>query len=153
MIRQDLKDRVIAWDEARNFFGEGGATVEGQLAKLLEEASELVTAVVMKNDVKTLDAVGDCLVVLTILERMGCQIFWPERTYAYAPIFAAAIASMQVAEKLAAVPDLVTIYPKPFLDAARSLYIDPNTALEHALREIEPRTGSWVGGVFVKDAK
>lgn len=150
MIRDDLKARVIAWAEARNFFGEGGATVEGQLAKLLEEASELVTDIVRGRDAT--DSVGDCLVVLTILERMGIPSVWNDpEDFADSAMKAAAMFSAIVAGCLAAKIGKQTA-AVAVLRCARLLNINPNTALEHALREIEPRRGSWSGGVFVKEA-
>lgn len=150
MIRDDLKARVIAWAEARNFFGEGGATVEGQLAKLLEEASELVTDIVRGRDAT--DSVGDCLVVLTILERMGVKFIWPvDIGVRKDAIRSACDFSSDVAYWLGW-SDTSECFAYALLDAAAALNIDPNTALEHALREIEPRRGSWSGGVFVKEA-
>lgn len=149
MIRQDLKDRVIAWAEARNFFGEGGATVEGQLAKLLEEASELVTDIVRGRDAT--DSVGDCLVVLTILERMGSSTVWDSEDFADGePLYIAAWFSRNVATNFCV--DGALLYAFAMSACAAKLNIDPNAALEHALREIEPRRGSWSGGVFVKEA-
>lgn len=151
MIREDLKARVIAWAEARNFFGEGGATVEGQLAKLLEEASELVTDIVRGRDAT--DSVGDCLVVLTILERMQDRVTWPDyydgrfKAIRYAGLFAA-----EVARFIADRPD-PCLHSAYLLIAAKRLKIDPNHALSVALAEIEPRRGTWSGGVFVKEAK
>lgn len=147
MIREDLKARVIAWAEARNFFGPGGATVEGQLAKLLEEASELVTDIVRGRDAT--DSVGDCLVVLTILERMGYGVLWNDwparrRAVSSAAAFAGDVALCFFSPAGIASGEL--------LDAAKLLGIDPNHALSVALAEIEPRRGSWSGGVFVKEA-
>lgn len=150
MIKQELKDRVIAWAEARNFFGDGGATVEGQLAKLLEEASELVTDIVRGRDAT--DSVGDCLVVLTILERMGAEIRWgqiglsnstPLQNAAYLAQYVCTM--LRINDKIIAANYLVA--------ASDLLNIDPNHALSVALAEIEPRRGSWSGGVFVKEAK
>lgn len=148
MIRDDLKARVIAWAEARNFFGEGGATVEGQLAKLLEEASELVTSIVRGRDAT--DDIGDCLVVLTILERMGVKILYIDggpitrSAFKQAFWFIDSIATSALSGH--------DIHAWELVDAALLLNIDPNAALEHALAEIEPRRGSWSGGVFVKEA-
>lgn len=147
MIRDDLKARVIAWAEARNFFGEGGATVEGQLAKLLEEASELVTDIVRGRDAT--DSVGDCLVVLTILERMGYRVIfddWPHHRTA----FQCAMHFAEIVARSACTAQPVTV--DALHDAATMLRIDVNHALSVALAEIEPRRGSWSGGVFVKEA-
>lgn len=148
MIRADLKARVIAWAEARNFFGEGGATVEGQLAKLLEEASELVTDIVRGRDAT--DSVGDCLVVLTILERMGIEISWLEQGPISTSAFRQAFWFVDAICTGVLNPNALRAWE--LLDSAALLNIDHNTALEHALREIEPRRGSWSGGVFVKEA-
>lgn len=149
MIKQELKARVIAWAEARNFFGEGGATVEGQLAKLLEEASELVTDIVRWRDAT--DSVGDCLVVLTILERMEIPVIWCPAAYgSVSALQSAAWFSRSVANCICYGEHRV--HGCDVIEAAQMLNIDPNAALEHALREIEPRRGSWSGGVFVKEA-
>lgn len=147
MIKQELKARVIAWAEARNFFGDGGATVEGQLAKLLEEASELVTDIVRGRDAT--DSVGDCLVVLTILERMGYRVRWGEWPGRLRAVESAATFAGDVALCFVSVTGISSC---DLMDAARLLNIDPNHALSVALAEIEPRRGSWSGGVFVKEA-
>lgn len=151
MIRPDLKARVIAWAESRNFFGPGGATVEGQLAKLLEEASELVTDIVRGRDAT--DSVGDCLVVLIILERMGVDVNFCDTGHygnAGTPFQVAALFASWVGT--VAMNSKYTLWSGQLLKCAAALNIDPNTALSVALREIEPRRGSWSGGVFVKEA-
>ena len=148
MIREDLKARVIAWAEARNFFGEGGATLEGQLAKLLEEASELVTSIVRGRDAT--DDIGDCLVVLTILERMGWQVAWKRPQIPSSPVRSAYSFAMQITYAANFCHELNSGF---VVKISEMLNINPNAALEHALAEIEPRRGSWSGGVFVKEVQ
>lgn len=148
MIRDDLKARVIAWAEARNFFGEGGATVEGQLAKLLEEASELVTDIVRGRDAT--DSVGDCLVVLVILERMGCVVVWNNWPH-HRTAFQCATHFAEIIARSACTAQ--PIFADALCDAAQMLRINFDHALTVALAEIEPRRGSWSGGVFVKESQ
>lgn len=66
-------DRIRGWAHDRNLIR--GSDVKSQFVKLMEEAGELAQAIAKKNDGEAKDAIGDCVVVLTILSaQMGFEI-------------------------------------------------------------------------------
>ena len=66
-------DKIRKWGEERNFYGEGGATVQSQFVKLSEEMGELAGNIARGKDVR--DDIGDMVVVLThIAELSGVSI-------------------------------------------------------------------------------
>jgi len=56
---------IRRWDEDRNLIK--GSDVKSQFVKLIEEAGELANAIAKKNDIEFADAIGDMVVVLTIM--------------------------------------------------------------------------------------
>lgn len=56
---------VVRWGEARGIIQNG--TPVSQMVKLYEETTELFDALIKKDLVETKDAVGDILVVLTMI--------------------------------------------------------------------------------------
>lgn len=56
---------IRGWAEARNLIK--GSDVKSQFVKLIEEAGELANAIAKKNDIEFADAIGDMVVVLTIM--------------------------------------------------------------------------------------
>lgn len=60
-------DNIRAWAEARNIIG--GCTTRDQFLKLSEEVGELAQAILKDDDAEFVDAIGDIVVVLTILAR------------------------------------------------------------------------------------
>ena len=60
-----IYDDIRQWAEDRNLVC--GATPEAQFQKLLEEVTELYEALRTDNISDIVDAIGDCVVVLTIL--------------------------------------------------------------------------------------
>lgn len=66
-------NEIRQWAEDRNLID--GSTVAKQYNKLLEEVDELHDAIVNKQDDEFVDAVGDCIVVLTIMAaQMGLKV-------------------------------------------------------------------------------
>lgn len=70
MNKEHIDELVTIWAEDRNFFGEGGATLDGQLDKLFEECNELDEAIAAQDYDAIVDALGDIQVVHTILCEM-----------------------------------------------------------------------------------
>jgi NTP pyrophosphatase (non-canonical NTP hydrolase) len=62
MIYADL---IRQWAEDRNLIE--GSDLKSQFVKLIEEAGELANAIAKKNDIEFADAIGDMVVVLTIM--------------------------------------------------------------------------------------
>jgi NTP pyrophosphatase (non-canonical NTP hydrolase) len=62
MIYADL---IRQWAADRNLIE--GSDIKSQFVKLIEEAGELANAIAKKNDIEFADAIGDMVVVLTIM--------------------------------------------------------------------------------------
>ena len=62
MIYADL---IRQWAKDRNLIE--GSDMKSQFVKLIEEAGELANAIAKKNDIEFADAIGDMVVVLTIM--------------------------------------------------------------------------------------
>jgi NTP pyrophosphatase (non-canonical NTP hydrolase) len=62
MIYADL---IRQWATDRNLIE--GSDIKSQFVKLIEEAGELANAIAKKNDIEFADAIGDMVVVLTIM--------------------------------------------------------------------------------------
>jgi NTP pyrophosphatase (non-canonical NTP hydrolase) len=58
-------DLIRGWAEDRNLIE--GSDLKSQFVKLIEEAGELANAIAKKNDIEFADAIGDMVVVLTIM--------------------------------------------------------------------------------------
>jgi NTP pyrophosphatase (non-canonical NTP hydrolase) len=59
------QNAITDWALERNFVE--GATIEGQIKKLKEEVSELEQAIAERSRSKAIDAVGDIVVVVTVI--------------------------------------------------------------------------------------
>ncbi len=66
----ELFNKVLSWAEDRNFFGEGGATVQSQFVKLVEETGELAGGIARNKSDIIKDSIGDVLVVLINIARL-----------------------------------------------------------------------------------
>jgi len=62
MIYADL---IRQWAKDRNLIE--GSDIKSQFVKLIEEAGELANAIAKRNDIEFADAIGDMVVVLTIM--------------------------------------------------------------------------------------
>lgn len=61
----DWQDAIWGWATDRNLIE--GSTIEGQLGKLAEEMQEMRDAIAKHDKKETEDAIGDCIVVLTVI--------------------------------------------------------------------------------------
>ena len=61
----EVLDKIVSWAQDRNLVQ--GATPQAQMLKMTEEVGELAHAIARNDLPKTIDAIGDCVVVLTIL--------------------------------------------------------------------------------------
>lgn len=64
-----LFDKIRQWGIERNFYGEGGATIQSQFVKLAEEMGELAGNIARGRDCT--DDIGDMAVVLTHLAELS----------------------------------------------------------------------------------
>jgi NTP pyrophosphatase (non-canonical NTP hydrolase) len=62
MIYADL---IRQWAKDRNLIE--GSDIKSQFVKLIEEAGELANSIAKRNDIEFADAIGDMVVVLTIM--------------------------------------------------------------------------------------
>jgi NTP pyrophosphatase (non-canonical NTP hydrolase) len=62
MIYADL---IRQWAQDRNLIE--GSNIKSQFVKLIEEAGELANSIAKRNDIEFADAIGDMVVVLTIM--------------------------------------------------------------------------------------
>lgn len=62
----DVEMQVIRWGEARGIIQNGNAHTQAKV-KLQEELDELILAIEENNMPEVKDAVGDCVVVLTMI--------------------------------------------------------------------------------------
>jgi phosphoribosyl-ATP pyrophosphohydrolase len=67
------KKEILAWAESRNLLHKENSFK--QYTKLQEESNELLIAMLNNDEAEIVDAIGDCVVVLTILaEQLGLDI-------------------------------------------------------------------------------
>ena len=62
-------DNIRCWAKERGIYDKGDTKT--QYAKLMEESGELAKAILNEDDVEFVDAIGDCVVVLTNLAYLG----------------------------------------------------------------------------------
>ncbi len=64
-VCDDVFEKIRTWADERNLID--GATAHAQMLKLTEEVGELAAAIARLDCIEAADAIGDCVVVLTIL--------------------------------------------------------------------------------------
>lgn len=64
-MSQNVFADIRKWADARNLVF--GCSQHAQMVKLMEEVGELANAIARKKESDIRDAIGDCIVVLTIL--------------------------------------------------------------------------------------
>ena len=70
---KSTKENVLEWADKKGLLNE--ENVLKQYAKLQEESNELLIAILNKDPYEQIDAIGDCVVVLTILaNQLGFDI-------------------------------------------------------------------------------
>ena len=67
-VKDTVFDKIRRWGKDRNFYGEGGATVQSQFVKLSEELGELAGNIARGKDCT--DDIGDMVVVLTHIAKL-----------------------------------------------------------------------------------
>jgi len=70
---KSTKENVLEWADKKGLLNE--ENVLKQYAKLQEESNELLIAILNKDPYEQIDAIGDCVVALTILaNQLGFDI-------------------------------------------------------------------------------
>jgi hypothetical protein len=136
--------KVVDWMKARNFFGEGGATIEMQKLKFFEEYGEYCGNKVRGQDMK--DDLGDQLVVLIALigiadKKPDWGYFEPRRINIQTDTIPTMICENDFYRAFHAVMNL----------AEKEGY-KPLECLEFAYNEIKDRKGKFINGSFVKES-
>lgn len=67
-MKSEVTSNIISWAEGKGIIGK--ATPQTQFIKLIEEIGELSQGIQKVNKEEITDAIGDCVVVLTILAEM-----------------------------------------------------------------------------------
>lgn len=65
---RSIFDKIREWAKEKGIYDKG--TVESQYEKLIEEVEELRNSIVEKDREEFIDAIGDCVVVLTNLAQL-----------------------------------------------------------------------------------
>jgi len=166
-----LNAEILAWAAARNFFGEGGATVFSQSAKLVEEIGELMKATAKNDAAGIVDGIGDVQVVNTIIAKLHGGIDMSFACEAVGDLYAKMFAAIDTvplpalfgsllrsagAHTSSNDPELLTAAvgctAHVLAAIARRNGFTFDDCIDAAYQEIKFRRGSWVGGMFVKTA-
>lgn len=154
---ETFQTNVLAWATERNFFGEGGATISGQIKKGISETGELADNMAKGRDIK--DDLGDICVVAVIVAKLAnvglvpcsgkgwedlpTDILLADITARWADL----LGYGEQADSGALLYDIIDITTG--LATASKLNIEDCYA--QAWNDIKDRKGSWANGVFIKE--
>lgn len=154
--------KIINWATEKGIFDQG--TQAAQNDKLIEEAGELLNAVLYEQELNQQLEIGDCLVVSIIIAEMKCDKI--ERMQSlYKKFMLGADKAMHAAsgatETLAYFTYFLSFDCKEALKIGRFLYAlgllaerlnyDLDVCLDLAYNKIIKRTGKMIDGTFKKD--
>lgn len=155
---KDLQIKVLDWAKEKGILEHG--TINAQILKLKEEFAELQVEIKANKLEKIKDEFGDCLVVLTILnkqtlnrnklgELFGLMIIQTsektnEKTF---EDLINECLSMPIDETIFLTLELI------FSTLAKDLNIDPKECLQIAYDKISKREGKMIDGSFIKNLK
>lgn len=157
----DIYDNIRTWADERGIIANG--TLRGQALKLAEEFGELAAGIARGDREAIKDAIGDCYVVLTIMdamESMGVGIDPSEERFLHGnPLARAAEAMAQIIDG-AAQEDFPEYHYGEAEEMGSALDtiagehgLTPHDCLSHAWEQIKDRKGYMnAQGVFVKEA-
>lgn len=157
MKEKELIGKIAQWAEDRNLIL--GSTPQKQFIKLMEEFGELCAGIARNDKEKIKDSIGDCGVVLIILNEQ-CQIekdltfTWefqiesPENQIKYTMRYLNYLSWMiDDGEDTFVLRELI-----PGLNGYAHYYgFTMLECLEHAYEQIKDRKGKMIDGVFVKE--
>lgn len=150
MKEKELIRKIEQWAEDRNLIL--GSTPQKQFIKLMEEFGELCGGISRNNHEIIKDAIGDCFVVLTIInkqvgnksEKMDVFTFGDyEERFAEHILNLYEYADLGFESPLSVVSSLQCIAKKNEL-----IFRD---CIQHAYEQIKDRKGKMIDGVFVKE--
>jgi len=149
---KDLNENIITWAQDKGIL-ESSSPLK-QLTKTFEEVTELVTALIQKDDSEIVDAIGDVNVTLVILKKLA-ETGKESGDLANSKIFILINWIVEIFKKICQNKD-VTIDIVRAQEMLHRVAIENNKTLESCTKSaydvIAKRTGKMVNGVFVKDA-
>lgn len=158
----EFQENVIQWATERNFFGQGGATITGQLYKGMSEFGELCDNLAKGRDIR--DDIGDNMVVAVVLSKLYAK---PIVNMWAGPEFLEVSADRHPWEVRRIMGNLsyawTTLMESDdwnflkdiiyYCHELASVHNIPITeCMEKAWNDIKDRKGQWRNGVFVKQA-
>lgn len=160
--------KFIQWGTDRYICGpEGQGTAVGQAKKCVEEAAELLLAVVQQDDAGVVDGIGDTFVtMLMVSERMGIDPQWwvekiepllhpsQERIHRATLTFqwSGTVISAAANDKKTEVDCALSSMLADLQHVAAMHNLTMVECMEAAWNEIKDRKGRMVNGKFVKEA-
>ncbi|OOF47769.1 hypothetical protein BKK54_11375 [Rodentibacter genomosp. 1] len=163
---KELIEKIEQWAEERNLIE--GSTPQKQMLKLMEEFGELCSGVVKNKPEVIKDSIGDCFVVLVILNAQyrrksvnpendfNQNMLIPNYLYKSKHIDDAmmiAISHFSACYKGGWLPMDWDIHNsvEALQNIANLNYIDIRECVQHAYNQIKDRKGKMIDGVFVKE--
>ena len=141
---KELIQKTIQWMEDRNFFGEGGATIEVQKMKFFEEYGEYCGNKVRGRDTK--DDIGDMMVVsIALLKLKEKEIDMKYILHDYLKSYSLMIPTYCQGGAY------YSLF-RACMELATENGYTPEECLEHAYNEIKDRKGKFVNGSFIKES-
>lgn len=127
---------IRKWAYTRGIFQDGD--VKTQLIKLQEEVGELAKTVLTDNRIEMMDAIGDCVIVLTNLARLAEQHFCDQ-----------CIACRGLGGEINGRTD--DSGKRRWIECKHCGAMDIETCINKAFNEVKVRTGVMKNGTFVKN--
>ena len=132
MIYDDIRE----WAEHRGLYEKGDPKT--QLLKLQEEIGELSRSILKQDKEEFIDAIGDCVVVLTNLAELGNKLFNNDCLYCHG--------QGGYYEDVAGDGG-----SRMYIECGSCYHITIEDCIESAYNEIKTRKGKMQNGTFVKD--
>ena len=155
-----FNEKVIAWVNERNFFGEGGATLFSQYAKLRSEFGELSDNLIKGRDM--CDDIGDCAVVAVIINKLagGDKIDYSlvykyhsiEEIYFKVDFAMRGVSSSIQSNNCRFLSDDISLLISYLNQLAELKGYEFEECLEIAYNDIKDRKGKFVNNTFVKES-
>lgn len=157
MKEKELISKIAQWAKDRNLIL--GSTPQKQFIKLMEEFGELCAGIARNDKEKIKDSIGDCGVVLIILNEQ-CKI---EKDLTFTWEFQIETPENQIKYTMRYLNDLAWLIDDGSdkfvlceliteLNGYAHYYgFTMLECLEHAYEQIKDRKGKMIGGVFVKE--
>lgn len=152
-MMRELIQQIEQWAEERNLIQ--GSTPEKQFIKLMEEFGELCAGISKNNIEMIKDSIGDCFVVLVILNK---QVKQPSQKMEFFSFGNPDMDYFYINEIVSDLADYAARgYENPFpiisglSSVAHEHQLNFEDCIRQAYNEIKDRKGRMIDGVFVKE--